>query len=233
MQLLSLRSFFDFGLDLLRSWKTYCALVPVWLLLIGLALGPSRNARSRMQQTMRLNAGHWVPEQIMVAFAVLVYAEDVDNKFPTICANLFSLFALQTLEMVNPLLFRSSHFPGLEETGKWKFAFFAAYELCAHLAVAYGFVVLYNALDMATVPLAAETFPSLTLFCPAVFYCTAGVLLFANRLWYGHSAEEEAKSLRPLEQEYRRVQREYGRQQERIRQLQIRRARELNGFSWS
>lgn len=134
--------------------------------------------------------------------------------------------------MANPLLFRSSHFPGLEEVRASKFALFAAYELCAHLAVAYGFVILYNALGMASIPLTSEAFVCLATFCPAVFYSTAGVLLFANRLWYGHSADEEVKSLRPIEREYKRMQREYGRQQENIRRLQMRRARELNGFSW-
>ena len=103
---------------------------------------------------MRLNAGHWVPEQIMTVFAALVYAENVNYKFFAIAANMCSLSVLQMLEMVNPLLFRSTHFPALEETGRWKFALFSTYELCAHLAVAYGFVVLYNVLDMATIPLA-------------------------------------------------------------------------------
>lgn len=61
MQLLNPRPFLEFGLDALRSWKTYCALVPVWTLLVGLALGPARRSGSRIRQTMRLNAGHWVP----------------------------------------------------------------------------------------------------------------------------------------------------------------------------
>lgn len=220
------------GAELLRSWPVYCVLVPVWLLLFGLSLGPPADPRSRLRQTMRLNLGHWVPTQVLVGFSALVYAEDVRFKFFAICANLCSLSVLQALELADPLLFRSSRFPALEGVGRLKFLAFSVYELFAHLLVAYGFVVLYNALEMFAIPLQAEAFACLAAFCPAVFYASAGLLLFANRLWYGHSAEEEAPSLRPLEREYARLKRDHELQQERLRRLQLRRARELNGFSW-